>query len=83
MGKEEKFSLEQAFDALEGIIAKLEEKEVPLETLLEEYEKGVLLISACQKRLLTAEKKVEILQKQVKEIFEPSSIEEEGLHGID
>ncbi len=58
-------NLEEALKALEDVVAKLEEPELPLEESIELFERGTKLSEVCYARLKEAEKKVEILVKKV------------------
>ncbi|UCD84148.1 MAG: exodeoxyribonuclease VII small subunit [Deltaproteobacteria bacterium] len=82
--KEEKF--EEALKRLEDIVQKLEEGDLPLEDSLRYFEEGVKLSRFLSKKLVEAEKKVEILLKDEKgklkvEEFEPEGEEEEEEEG--
>jgi exodeoxyribonuclease VII small subunit len=55
------FDFEQAMAELEGVVARLEQGDVPLEEALKAFERGVALTRACQEALAVAEQKVEIL----------------------
>lgn len=55
------FDFEQAMAELEGVVARLEQGDVPLEEALQAFERGVTLTRACQEALTAAEQKVEIL----------------------
>ena len=59
--KQEETSLEEALDDLEQIVEVLEEGKMSLEVSLELYEKGMKLVSHCQGRLQSAEKRIECL----------------------
>jgi exodeoxyribonuclease VII small subunit len=59
----EKF--EELLGRLEQIVADMENGELPLEKLLENYEEGMRLVKACGDRLTDAEQKVEILSRAV------------------
>ena len=59
----EKRSFEQAMGELEKIVQAIESGEVPLATALAQYEKGIELISHCQKILNQAEQKIAKLSK--------------------
>jgi len=50
---------------LEQIVTDMENAELPLEKLLENYEEGMRLVKACGDRLADAEQKVEILSKAI------------------
>ena len=55
---------EAAIAELEGIVKKLEEGDLPLETSLQLYERGVQLSRFCHSRLEDAERRIEILTER-------------------
>ena len=55
---------EAAIAELEAIVKKLEEGDLPLETSLELYERGVHLSRFCHARLEDAERRIEILSER-------------------
>ena len=55
---------EAAIAELETIVKKLEEGELPLETSLQLYERGVQLSRFCHARLEEAERRIEILNER-------------------
>jgi exodeoxyribonuclease VII small subunit len=55
---------EAAIAELESIVKKLEEGDLPLETSLELYERGVQLSRFCHSRLEEAERRIEILNER-------------------
>ncbi|MDD3836477.1 MAG: exodeoxyribonuclease VII small subunit [Phenylobacterium sp.] len=55
----ESLSFEQALAELEGIVAKLESGQAPLEQSIQMYERGALLKAHCEKRLEAARLRVE------------------------
>ena len=55
---------EAAIAELEGIVKKLEEGDLPLETSLQLYERGVRLSRFCHTQLEEAEKRIEILNER-------------------
>ena len=59
----EKF--EDLLARLEQIVSDMENGELPLGKLLENYEEGMRLVKACGDRLADAEQKVEILSRAV------------------
>ena len=59
MEKEMKF--EEAIQCLEDITRRLESGQLPLEESIDEYERAVALIKACNRKLEAAEKRVKIL----------------------
>ncbi|REJ77746.1 MAG: exodeoxyribonuclease VII small subunit [Acidobacteria bacterium] len=63
MSKENNGSFEESLEALEGIVKKLEEGELPLEKSLELFEEGVRLSRKCQQKLEKAERRIEMLVK--------------------
>jgi exodeoxyribonuclease VII small subunit len=54
-------TFEQAMTALEKIVNEMENAELPLERLLEQYEEGMKMARLCDEKLSEAEKKVEFL----------------------
>jgi exodeoxyribonuclease VII small subunit len=50
---------------LEQIVSDMENAELPLEKLLENYEEGMRLVKTCGSRLADAEQKVEILSRAI------------------
>jgi exodeoxyribonuclease VII small subunit len=55
---------EAAIAELEGIVKKLEEGDLPLETSLSLYERGVQLSRFCHLRLEEAERRIEVLDEK-------------------
>ena len=55
---------EAAIAELEGIVKRLEEGDLPLETSLQLYERGVQLSRFCHARLEDAERRIEILNER-------------------
>ena len=55
---------EGAMTELEVIVKKLEEGDLPLETSLELYERGVHLSRFCHARLEAAERRIEVLNER-------------------
>ncbi|MBI4886992.1 MAG: exodeoxyribonuclease VII small subunit [Acidobacteria bacterium] len=55
---------EAAIAELESIVKKLEEGDLPLETSLQLYERGVQLSRFCHSRLEEAERRIEILTER-------------------
>lgn len=53
--------LEKSLVELEGIVQQLEEGDIPLETALKQFEKGVKLSRECQTALRAAEQRVKVL----------------------
>jgi exodeoxyribonuclease VII small subunit len=71
-------NFEQALSQLEGIIAKMESDELPLDDLLVRYEEGIKLIGFCTEKLQAAEKRIQIVTEKSKgkptlEDFEPDA----------
>lgn len=55
---------EAAIAELDGIVRKLEAGDLPLETSLELYERGVRLSRFCHARLEEAERRIELLNER-------------------
>ncbi len=61
----EKETFESSLKELESIVDKLEKGELSLEESLKLYEQGLKLVKFCSSQLDAAEKKIEILQKEL------------------
>lgn len=59
--KTDALNFEASLDALEGIVARLEAGNLPLEEALGEFERGIALTRTSQKTLMAAEQRVQIL----------------------
>jgi exodeoxyribonuclease VII small subunit len=55
----ENLTFEQAIKELTGIVAQIEQGQIPLADSLEQYEKGMALIKHCRRILQKAEKRIE------------------------
>ena len=64
--KEENITFEQAIEELETIINRLEEGDVPLDETIELYEKGSELKDFCEKKLQSAEIKIQKINQKTK-----------------
>lgn len=70
-GGVEGMSFEEALAGLEGIVSRMERGEMELEKMVEEFERGSVLLKYCQKRLEGAEMRIEKLKEDGKfESFE-------------
>lgn len=70
-------SFEVAMTRLEEIIQQLEDGEAELDQTLSLFEEGVKLSKQCQKKLETAEKKIELLVKKEGKKLERRSVEDD------
>ena len=61
--KKKEFDFEKALSELEGLVEKMEQGNLSLEASLKLFERGIALTRACQKALLEAEQKVQILMR--------------------
>jgi exodeoxyribonuclease VII small subunit len=66
MAKEmnETVSFEQAMDLLEGIVARLENGDVPLEQAIELFQEGMQLSRLCGQKLEAVERRIEMLVEE-------------------
>lgn len=60
-GKNGEVSFEQAIERLEVTVQQMENRELPLDAIIEHYEQGMKLIEFCTSKLEAAEKKIEQL----------------------
>jgi len=58
-------NFESAMARLESIVTEMESDKLPLEDLLTRYEEGVKLVKICEEKLTAAEKRVEIITRNV------------------
>ncbi|MFH1395652.1 MAG: exodeoxyribonuclease VII small subunit [Candidatus Omnitrophota bacterium] len=70
-------SFEKAMENLEQIVEKLETGNLPLETLLKQYEDGIKLVRICREKLNNAKGRIRILIKNEDGDFEKESFNEE------
>jgi len=59
--KPEELSFEDAMESLEAIVESLEAERLPLERMVESYERGVGLLRVCRQRIDTARQRVELI----------------------
>jgi exodeoxyribonuclease VII small subunit len=57
----DELSFEDAMESLESIVSSLEGERLPLEEMLQSYERGVKLLRVCRSRIETARQRVEII----------------------
>ncbi|OGT32834.1 MAG: exodeoxyribonuclease VII small subunit [Gammaproteobacteria bacterium RBG_16_51_14] len=75
--KSTKFDFEKALKELEQLVEKMEGGELTLEDSMHHFERGIALTRACQKALVEAEQKVQILlQKEGKADMAPFTPED-------
>lgn len=56
-------NFEQAMSELEEIVHVLEDSQLPLEELVEKYERGAGLLRICQQRLNNAQQRIELITR--------------------
>ncbi len=61
----EDLTFREAMDELDAIVALLESNTLELEDSLASYERGVALLQSLQKRLATAQQKVDVLMGEL------------------
>lgn len=61
--KADSLPFEQALEKLESIVEAMESSDLPLESLLANYEEGTRLARICQAKLSEAELKIQMLEK--------------------
>ena len=67
---------EEALKKLEKIVSDLETGELSLDEALKKYEEGVKLTRVCTEKLQQAEKKIEVLSKELDGSFSTREFEE-------
>jgi exodeoxyribonuclease VII small subunit len=61
---------EAALARLEGVVARLEAGELPLEQALQAFEEGVALTRHCAEQLASAERRIEVLVREGSRLVE-------------
>lgn len=74
--KSKTISFESALEELEKLIAQMESGDVPLDDLIDKYEKGSELLKICQKKLGDAELRIEKIREKNDGSLEVEVIEE-------
>ncbi|MDY3919635.1 MAG: exodeoxyribonuclease VII small subunit [Candidatus Limivivens sp.] len=59
----EEMSLEEAFQYLEEIIARMESREITLEESFQKYQEGMILLKNCSEKIDRVEKKMLVLNE--------------------
>lgn len=57
----EDLSFEEAMESLEAIVSSLESERLPLEEMVQSYERGARLLSQCRSRIESARQRVELI----------------------
>lgn len=60
-------SFEKALEELEEVVAKMEQEPMPLEALLDVFERGNYLAVHCREKLGALEKRIEILKENTQD----------------
>ncbi|MEM7610542.1 MAG: exodeoxyribonuclease VII small subunit [Pseudomonadota bacterium] len=74
-GSKKKIDLEKSLAELESLVAELESGELPLDSAMQKFERGVSLTRDCQQALTTAEQKVSILMQEAGLDDEPEAFD--------
>ena len=69
-------SFESAMAELGRIVAQLEEGELPLETSITAYQRGVALVRYCTAQLEAVDQKIEMLDKEMLKPFQQDELTE-------
>ena len=69
---------EEAMKRLESIVDAMESADLPLETLLSQYEEGMKLARVCQAKIADAELKIQQLEKNAAGVLTLKPVELEG-----
>lgn len=60
-GKPDEMSIEETFEAIDGLIGKLEDGEDSLEESFRDYEEGIRLIKSCSEKIEKIERQIQVL----------------------
>ncbi len=69
-------SFESAMTELNRLVAQLEEGELPLETSITSYQRGVELVRYCTAQLEKVDRQIEVLDKEMLKPFLPDNTTE-------
>ena len=69
-------SFESAMAELSRLVAQLEEGELPLETSITAYQRGVELVRYCTIQLEKVDRQIEVLDREMLRPFQPDSTNE-------
>ena len=75
---ENEVTFEQAMSELEAIVHVLEDGTLPLDGLVEQYERGSSLLRVCQERLHTARQRIEVIRQRADGTPEVEPLAAEG-----
>ena len=56
-------SYELALEELEGLVQQMESSQLPLDQLLQAYQRGALLLKFCREKLTTIEDQIKVLDE--------------------
>ncbi|MBR6898119.1 MAG: exodeoxyribonuclease VII small subunit [Lachnospiraceae bacterium] len=62
--------IDEGFNELEGIIARMEKSDQPIEEAFEDFEKGMALVKSLKLSLADTEKKINVLNTETGELTE-------------
>ena len=71
-------SFEVSLKQLESLVEQMESPELPLETIVDKYEQGMKLVTACTEKLKAAEKRISLLTKKKGGAIEEGDLEDTG-----
>jgi len=71
---EERPSFEQALGELEAIVDQMENDQLPLNELIDQYEKGVRLFSTCDQLLGEARERLELITLKARQESAPTPV---------
>ncbi|MCD7745818.1 MAG: exodeoxyribonuclease VII small subunit [Lachnospiraceae bacterium] len=61
MTTDSELSLEESFEKLDGLLSRMEDREIPLEEAFTLYQQGVELLRRCNEKIDTVEKKILVM----------------------
>ena len=62
--KLKKLPFEKALEELESVVSKMESGNLPLEKMMESFERGKILTAICGDKLKSVERKIEVLRSK-------------------
>ena len=73
-GQVDSQTFDLAMRELEGIVAQMEGGQMPLESMLQAYQRGAQLVATCKQKLSAVEQQVKVLDGEVLHVFETDHI---------
>ena len=78
MAAKKKLTFEQQLEAVEGLIAQMENGSLPLEESMKQYEEGMTMLAAMEKELQAATQRLKVIRQNAAGEDEEVPLEDEA-----